>query len=381
MRLAVVCGVLVLLLAKSGSSLNFVAYGDTRDNPAEHTQLLGQMAKDSPQVVLHVGDLWGGTGSGPWKAAVTSQPSIAALLTANKFLVSRGNHETESEVLTFTPTLVRHDSILYSFTDGNSFFICMGYDPGLNNTWLETQLSSVAAQNAAWRFIWAHKPIYSTGTHGADGSISEGTSIVNFRSLCDRYKVNIVFSGHDHSYERSKLIHNGQVADSTNNIPATASGTVYLLTGGGGAPLYSVVVMPPWWRKFGQSVYEFCFIQAGSDSLVMTAKKGDGALLDRFVWQRAATAARTFTAANTTRNYSRLTVHHGALSFTLVTPEKAFLRLYDVSGKIQADYSRKCKTLRAGANSIVLGVISKGVYMAEFSDGESVSARIVSRTE
>lgn len=381
MRLVVVCGVMVLLLAKNGNSLNFVAYGDTRDNPAEHTQLIAQMAKDSPQVVLHVGDLWGGTGSAPWKATVTSQPGIAALLAANKFLIARGNHETESEVLAFTPTLVRHDSILYSFTDGNSFIVCMGYDPGLNNTWLETQLSSAAAQNAAWRFVWAHKPIYSTGTHGADGSTSEGTSIVNFRSLCDKYNVNIVFSGHDHIYERSKLIRNGQVADSTDNIPATASGTVYLLTGGGGAPLYSVVVMPPWWRKFGQSIYEFCFIQAGSDSLVMTAKKDDGTLLDRFVWQRTATAVKTSTAANSAINYSRLTFHHGVLSFTLVIPEKAFLRLYDVSGKIQADYSRNCKTLRAGANSIVLGTLSKGVYVAEFGNGKDISAKIVSMTE
>jgi 3',5'-cyclic AMP phosphodiesterase CpdA len=257
----------------------------------------------------------------------------------------------------------------------------MGYDPGLNNAWLETQLSSAAAQNAEWRFVWAHKPIYSTGSHGADGSTSEGTSIVNFRSLCDKYNVNIVFSGHDHSYERSKLIRNGQVADSTDNFPATSSGTVYLLTGGGGAPLYSVVVIPPWWRKFGQSVYEYCVIQAGSDSLVMTAKKDDGTLLDRFVWQRNPTAVHAFMVSNTAGNNSPLTVHHGALFFTLVTPDKAFLRLYDVSGKILADYSGNCKTLKAGANSIALGVFSKGVYMAEFGDGKSVSARIVSRIE
>ena len=381
MRMAVVCAVMMLLLVKNGDALNFVAYGDTRDNPAEHTQLIAQMAKDSPQVVLHVGDLWGGTGPASWKATVTSQPGIAALLTANKFLVARGNHETEAEVLAFAPMLVRHDSILYSFIEGNSFFVCMGYDPGLNNTWLETQLSSAPAQSAAWRFIWVHKPIYSTGSHGADGSTSEGTSIVNFRSLCDKYNVNIVFSGHDHIYERTKLIHNGQVADSTNNIPATASGTVYLLTGGGGAPLYSVVVMPPWWRKFGQSVYEYCVIQAGSDSLVMTAKKGDGTLLDRFVWQKAATGARTFTAANTTGNNSGLTVHHGVLSLTLVTPGKAFLRLYDLSGRILADFSKDCKTMRTGANSVVTGIFLKGVYVAEFCDGKSVIVRTVSMTE
>jgi hypothetical protein len=381
MKKVVLFGVIVLLLAKSGYSLNFVAYGDTRDDPAEHAKLITQMAKDSPQVVLHVGDLWGGTGSVPWKATVMSQPNIAALLAANKFLVARGNHETEPEVFAFTPTLVRHDSILYSFTEGNCFFVCMGYDPGLNNAWLETQLSSAEAQGASWRFVWTHKPLYSTGNHGADGSVSEGTSIVNFRALCDKYKVNIVFSGHDHSYERSKLIYNGLVADSTDNIPATASGTVYVLTGGGGAPLYGIMVTPPWWRKFGQSVYEFCFVQAGGDSLVLTAKKDDGALLDRFVWRRAASLARSNGAVSSAENLPRFWMYKEKLSFILVKPEKAFLRLYDVSGKVRADYSRYCKTMKAGANSIVSGVLLKGVYVAEFSDGKSVIAKIVSMTE
>jgi hypothetical protein len=381
MRMVVVFGIIILLCVKSGYCLDFVAYGDTRDNPTEHTKLIGQMAKDSPEVILHVGDLWGGTGPVTWKANVTSQPNIAALLNANKFLVARGNHETESEVLAFIPTLVRHDSILYSCTEGNCFFACMGYDPGLNNAWLETQLSSAAAQNAAWRFVWAHKPIYSTGSHGADGSTSEGTSIVNFRSLCDKYKVNIVFSGHDHIYERSKLIYNGQVADSTDNFPATVSGTVYVLTGAGGAPLYTVATTPPWWRKFGQSVYEFCFIQADSDSLVLTARKDDGTRLDRFVWQRAATSSMPKPVVLCAGNNPRFGMNKGKLFFTLVTPEKAFLRLYDMSGKMLADFSRDCRTMRAGANSIGSGIFSTGVYVAEFCDGETVIARTVSVTE
>jgi hypothetical protein len=373
--------VVVFLFAKTGMCLNFAAYGDTRDNPAEHSQLLSQIAKDSPQVVLHVGDLWGGTGAAAWKAAVTGQPAMAALLSANRFLVSRGNHETEAEVLAFSPSLVRRDSILYSFTEGNCFFACMGYDPGLNSTWLEAQLSSAACQNAAWRFVWAHKPVYSTGSHGADGNTSEGTSVVNFRSLCDKYKVNIVFSGHDHEYERSKLIRSGLVTDSTDNFPATASGTVYLLTGGGGAPLYGVVAVPPWWRKFGQSIYEYCVIQAGNDSLVMTAKKSDGTLLDAFIWHKAVTSAKTGKAVFEGNN-AGLRIHHGMLSFRLTVPKKAFLRLYDVSGKVLADFSQECKTMRTGKNFIVIGkAVPKGVYVVEFGNGNQVSAGIVSTAE
>ena len=35
--MAVVCAVMMLLLVKNGDALNFVAYGDTRDNPADTT--------------------------------------------------------------------------------------------------------------------------------------------------------------------------------------------------------------------------------------------------------------------------------------------------------------------------------------------------------
>jgi hypothetical protein len=360
----------IIVLAKCGFSLNFVAYGDTRTDSATHRTIVAAIAQESPALVIHVGDLWDGYWAPAFKSIITGPANIAALLNTNRFLVARGNHEAESDVIAFSPTVVRRDSILYSFAEGNCFFVCMGYDPGLNNTWLETQLNSTAARSAVWRIVWAHKPIFSTGSHGGDGTTSEGTSVTNFRLLCDTYGVTLFFSGHDHIYERSDLIYNGAVADASNRIPAQKRGTIYIVTGGGGAPLYPIAPSPPWWRNYGLSTYEYCVLQAGDDSLSATVRKPDRTMVDHFVILRQSTHINAPKPA-AVRVSPEWSIRNEELSFTLVDPGKSSLKLCDASGKLMADYSAKCRAMRTGRNSLRLphSFFTGAIYFFELSDG------------
>jgi len=262
----------IITLCADTWALHFIGYGDTRSSATTHQQIVDAFAKVNPELVVHSGDLWDGYSASQFKSILTKNSNIAALLNANKFLVARGNHEDESAVLAFSPSIVRDHSIRYSFTEGNTYFVCIGYDPSQNTAWLEQQLSSTASRNARWRVIYGHVPVYSSGEHGASG-------VTAFEALCDKYKVTLYISGHDHIYERTWPIVEKKVTTKTAPFASTA-GTIYIVTGGGGAPLYDVG--SNWWTATKISTNHWCDIDAADDHLTLTAKKIDGSVIDQF---------------------------------------------------------------------------------------------------
>lgn len=75
--------------------------------------------------------------------------------------------------------------------------------------WLETELSK---SKAAWKIVYGHHPIYSSGHYG-DNQVF----IKSFTPIFKKYNVQLYINGHDHNYERTKVI----------------NGTTYLVCGAG----------------------------------------------------------------------------------------------------------------------------------------------------
>jgi predicted MPP superfamily phosphohydrolase len=75
--------------------------------------------------------------------------------------------------------------------------------------WLETELSK---SKAAWKIVYGHHPIYSSGHYG-DNQVF----IKSFTPLFQKYNVQLYINGHDHNYERTKVV----------------NGTTYLVCGAG----------------------------------------------------------------------------------------------------------------------------------------------------
>jgi 3',5'-cyclic AMP phosphodiesterase CpdA len=91
--------------------------------------------------------------------------------------------------------------------------LIVGRDPNLLDdatqlAWLERTLASATER---WRIVMLHHPPYSAGYQGSDQDVRRA-----FVPLFDRYGVQLVLSGHDHDYQRSKLI----------------NGVTYVVTGG-----------------------------------------------------------------------------------------------------------------------------------------------------
>jgi hypothetical protein len=120
----------------------------------------------------------------------------------------------------------------YSFDYGNIHFVCLdSYDSNRSKTgamlsWLENDLLNT---NADWVIAFWHHPPYTKGSHDSD---SEGRLIdmrENAVDLLEDYGVDLVFSGHSHSYERSFLI------DNHLGTSGTLNGSM-VLDGGDGKP-------------------------------------------------------------------------------------------------------------------------------------------------
>jgi chitodextrinase/tetratricopeptide (TPR) repeat protein len=97
----------------------------------------------------------------------------------------------------------------YSFDYGNIHFITLdSYDTdrstgGAMLTWLENDLASTAQE---WLIAYWHHPPYTKGSHNSDTEIE----LIDMREralpILESYGVDLVLSGHSHSYERSFLI-------------------------------------------------------------------------------------------------------------------------------------------------------------------------------
>ena len=258
-----------------GTPLRFVVFGDSRDNPTVHQSVVDAIAAKAPQLILDTGDLWAGypSGSSQWKTITTKNATVADLLSKNLYLVSRGNHESVSELLAFQPSLVRGNKETYSFTFGSGFFVSLGMDPAAATAFLEAELKTPAAQAAKWRMVYSHYPIYSGGPHG-------GTGDAAIEKLCDTYHVAVYFNGHDHTYERSHQMFGQKIADKGDAL-SLAKGTVYVVSGGGGAPFYAVTPIAST-HTYKTNKNHFVLVTANDAKLTVEALDTTGATLDTF---------------------------------------------------------------------------------------------------
>lgn len=94
----------------------------------------------------------------------------------------------------------------YSFDRGNIHFVCLDSmtsdrsPAGAMATWLANDL---AATTQDWLIAFWHHPPYSKGSHNSDTETQLIEMRQNFLPILEDYGVDLVLTGHSHSYERS----------------------------------------------------------------------------------------------------------------------------------------------------------------------------------
>ena len=159
-----------------------------------------------------------------------------------------GNNDIKEEFLAYrrrfympTAQFAEFRNTYYSFEISQlaHFVILCPYCPydlqSKQYKWFEEDLKKVNRKETPWLFVVTHEPFYcSNKAHYQEAEEMRKV----YEPLFNRYHVNIVFSGHVHSYERTHAIYSGKVVipTSTNEElqKKQEDGTVYITVGDGG---------------------------------------------------------------------------------------------------------------------------------------------------
>ncbi|MCZ6795249.1 MAG: metallophosphoesterase, partial [Planctomycetota bacterium] len=209
---------------------------------AAQRDVAAQVLLSMPDLVLITGDVVYDSGA-PHELDPHYFVPYQRLIDRIPFYVALGNHDIATDGgrplldALHLPVNDRDGSErFYSFDRGHCHFVALETTgetaPGsVQGDWLEANL---AATSATWIFVFFHHPPFSSSRHGSELRVRFDLSPV-----FDRHGVDLVFSGHDHDYERTFPLRGEQVFDVARDPDhVDPGGPIYVVTGGGGNEVY-----------------------------------------------------------------------------------------------------------------------------------------------
>jgi hypothetical protein len=254
----------------SKAPFTFLVYGDNRSDPVAHASVVRAMQAVPSDFLVNTGDyVEDGRERGQWQEFFDAE---GPMLRDRCMFGCVGNHELiqragENYVRFFGASYDEKKELpkLYgSFRWGNTrFFLLNGQDTfesGPEIDWLKTALDQASSERGlVFRIAVVHFGYRSAGPHGDNPRLLSAGVDRLFRDK----KIDLVLSGHDHLYERGE-----------------EKGMRYVVSGGGGAPLYRAKDSLPSTRKL-ESTYHFVALDVSEKNVKLVAKRVDGSLLDQ----------------------------------------------------------------------------------------------------
>lgn len=309
----------------SSKPFQFIAYGDTRTDSASHQSVINRMAlvSPSPWFVLQVGDL---TADATTPEYQTFFNIVRGVVARDPMYPAIGNHDVADTVVNWhTFFALPNNEHWYSFRYGNSAFHCLDnystYSTGSvqYNWFLSELLADSADPSIRHIFVWFHEPPYTTNTgHSSNTTIRQYIS-----PLLERFHVQLAFQGHNHCYEHSLV-----------------NGVHYIITGGGGAPLYTGWGQAQSWTVYREATYEFVLVDVRGDTIFSRGIRPDGTGLDTL--QIITSRSGIQKEIEPVRRLSDQGIAPRPNPFNLFTTvpghEAERFNLYDASGRLAGSY-------------------------------------------
>lgn len=255
----------------SRDPFTFGVSGDSRGNDEEAWPISQRRMRDAMvELELFSGDaVVIGTNQPEWDDFWSADDGmgfdVQQLFASVPLMMANGNHDALSVNFVaqtafpqeVSPQERAQGEEWYSFDYANAHFVMLDDNdrelyPTSEADWLESDLAAARANpDIDWIFVTHHRPFYTCmSNHSPDTSLRAA-----WQEIFDRHRVDVVFTGHNHVYERSRPIRGlmgGQgvvAAQGSNGVPqiegGNASGTVYIVAAGVGAPLYNVETSCP----------------------------------------------------------------------------------------------------------------------------------------
>jgi predicted phosphodiesterase len=242
-------------------SVRLAVIGDSGTGGIEQYQVAQQMescrAKSGFDFVLMLGDNIYGKKSQQDFERKFEAPYKLLLDAGVKFYASIGNHDDPNERL-YKPFNMGGQRY-YSFKKGNATFFALdsNYMDFAQLDWLERELSSTTTP---WKICFLHHPLYSDGRyHGPDIDLR-----THLEPLFEKYGVNVVFSGHEHVYERLKPEH----------------GIYYFVLGNSGELRYRNLRASPGMAAGFDTDRDFMIVEIAGDKLYFQTISRTGQVVD-----------------------------------------------------------------------------------------------------
>ncbi len=208
--------------------LRFAVYGDMRYPGHEaHRTVVAGLVREAPTFVFNTGDLTDeGSQESNWQRYFDITAPLGAIAPVVPAL---GNHDASRKgagrarawALFGVPSSPPPGWT--SFDIGGVHFVLLDTNDSRSpaqTAWLAEDLARARRHHARAAFAFCHEAPWSHGLHGGDRQVAR-----DFGPVLARGGVDVLFCGHDHIYERG-------------TASTSAGKLAYVVTGGGGAPLY-----------------------------------------------------------------------------------------------------------------------------------------------
>jgi acid phosphatase type 7 len=226
------------------AGFSFLHLADSGEGNQAQFQIGEQMAQENVSLVLANGDLAYDLAT---YASVEANyyRAYRTMMARMPFFTSLGNHEyytgsgapsLAGRVTPASGVCAADQGRYYSFDWGNVHFVVLDSNQPLVDAiagtgqmleWLDNDLS---ATRQFWRIAMFHHPGYATGVHQSEPPAGQVRQYIV--PILEKYGVQLVFNGHEHTYQRTYELLEGQT------ITPNSGGIVYITSGGGGAGPY-----------------------------------------------------------------------------------------------------------------------------------------------
>ena len=273
-----------VVLPNEDRSIKFAIIGDSGRGSAEQHAVAAQMAgyrqRFDYQFVLMAGDnIYEGPATPEDYRLKFEEPYKLLLDAGVKFFAVLGNHDDPQQIhyrpfnmdghryYTFTPPV---DLVTRLDTRVRFFAIDSTKLDGEQMAWLEKELHESQAE---WKIALLHYPLYTSGRYGL---AARGHRFALESAFVDG-GVNVVFSGHEHFYQRSQL----------------QRGILYFVTGGAGSLRAGDAKLSAQVARSYDSDYSFMLAEVTDDGFFFQAVNRQGETVDAGALKRPVTAGTT----------------------------------------------------------------------------------------
>jgi len=309
---------------------------------------------------------------------------ISPLSSTIPYMVAPGNHETGKYDFDFIPYSSRFNmplalnlesglperKLYYSYDWGPVHIVVLNSEQSVaplseQATWFEKDLrQNQKREQTTWTVVAFHRPIYSSD----QDSGSDLTLRAQLEPLLVQYSVDVFFTGHDHSYERTYpvafdqvLVDQSVVSLATRDQYVDPVGPVHLRIGTGGIQLGVAWQRRPLWSAVRLQQFGFVMWRVFPHNHTMSfefVSSVDGSTLDQFtvVKQRRVPNAQFFALPE-----DRLSNSGGQFTMRLFGALLVMALLLIVYAVYR---QRRSEPLRRGASSSLPLVMKSPAYYA-----------------